>query len=58
VRPAECESAQAILEKVEAALRSAGMDSEPILNMLRETLKAQGDCPLKAPVPGKFRRMT
>lgn len=54
--PAECESAQAILEKVEAALRSAGMDSEPILNMLRETLKAQGDCPLKAPVPGEVQK--
>lgn len=54
--PAECESAQAILEKVEVALRSSGMDCEQILNMLRETLKAQGDCPLKAPVTGEVRK--
>ncbi|NCC61006.1 MAG: hypothetical protein EOM12_08685 [Verrucomicrobiae bacterium] len=54
--PAECESAQAILEKVEAALRSSGMDCEPILNMLRGTLKVQGDCPLKAPVPGEVQK--
>ena len=49
--PAECESVQEILERVESALRSSGVDSEPILDMLRQTLKEHKEAKPVAPDP-------
>ena len=50
--PAECESVQEILKRVESALRSSGVDSEPILDMLRQTLKEHKEAKPVAPDPG------